>query len=75
MAIASFVLGIIGVLTAVLIVPGLICGIVGLVLGLTSRGNAKRGGAPATWQATAGAILSGLAILAVVGIFIAAAAS
>jgi hypothetical protein len=75
MAIASFVLGILAVLTAVLIIPGAICGIVGLVLGLSSRGNAKRAGERVTWQATAGSILSGLAILGVIALIAIAAAS
>jgi hypothetical protein len=75
MAIASFVLGIIAVLTAITLIIGGICGIIGLVLGLTSRGNAKRAGQRPSWQATAGAILNGLALLGIVVIVAIAAAS
>ncbi|MCW2985169.1 MAG: hypothetical protein JWR63_2739 [Conexibacter sp.] len=75
LAIGAFICGLLGALTAVFIIPGAILGIIGLVLGLTSRGNSKRAGQRPAWQATAGAVLGGLALLAIVGIIIAAAAS
>ncbi|HEY6761936.1 MAG TPA: hypothetical protein VI318_20725 [Baekduia sp.] len=75
LAVASFVLGVLAILTAILVVPGILLGIVGLVLGLTGRGNAKRAGQPIHWMATAGSILSGLAILGAVVLVAIAAAS
>jgi hypothetical protein len=75
MAIAAFVLGIIAIPTALFIVPGAICAIVGLVLGLTSRGNAKRSGDAIAWQATWGAALSVVALVIVAAIIAIAAAS
>jgi hypothetical protein len=75
LAIAAFVLGLLGALTFWVPFLGLILGILGLVFGLSSRGNAKRGGTGATWQATAGAILGGLAVLASIAIIVLALSS
>ena len=75
LAIASFTLGILAVLTAVFIIPGILLGIVGLVLGLTGRGNSRRAGMSSHWMATAGAILSGLALLGDVALIAIAVAS
>ena len=72
---ASLVLGILAVITFLIPIIGLILGIIGLVLGLTSRADCRRSGRPTPWQATAGAILSGLGIIAAVAIFVAAIAS
>jgi hypothetical protein len=72
---ASLVLGILAVLTFVIPIVGLILGVIGLVLGLTSRRDCSRQGRATPWQATAGAVLSGLGILAAVAIFVAALAS
>jgi hypothetical protein len=74
LAIAAFVLGLIGALLFWVPIVGLILGILGLAFGLSSRGNAKRGGT-ATWQATAGAILGGIAVVLSIGIFVLAVAS
>lgn len=70
LAIASFVLGLLGALLFWVPIVGLLLGILGLTFGLTSRGNAKRGQYASTWQATAGAILGGLAVLASVAILV-----
>jgi hypothetical protein len=75
LAVASFTLGILAILTAIFVIPGVLLGIVGLVLGLTGRGNSKRAGQPSHWMATAGAVLSGLAILGAVVLVAIAAAS
>lgn len=75
LAIASFVLGLLGALLFWVPFVGLLLGIMGLVFGLTSRGNAKRGSYAATWQATAGAILGGLAVLASIAILVIALSS
>jgi hypothetical protein len=75
LAIAAFVLGLLGVLTFWVPFLGLILGILGLVFGLSSRGNAKRGRCAPTWQATAGAILGGLAVLASIAIIVLALSS
>jgi Domain of unknown function (DUF4190) len=75
LAIASFVLGLLGALLFWVPIVGLLLGIMGLVFGLTSRGNAKRGEYASTWQATAGAILGGLAVLASVAFFVVALSS
>jgi hypothetical protein len=75
LAVASFTLGILAILTAIFVIPGVLLGIVGLVLGLTGRGNAKRAGLASHWMATAGAVLSGLAILGAVALVVIAAAS
>ena len=74
LAIAAFVLGLLGALLFWVPGVGLILGILGLTFGLSSRGNAKRGGT-ASWQATAGAILGGLAVLASIAVIVAALAS
>ena len=75
LAIASFVLGLLGALLFWVPIVGLLLGLMGLIFGLTSRGNAKRGEYASTWQATAGAILGGLAVLASVAILVLALAS
>jgi hypothetical protein len=75
LAIASFVLGLLGLLLFFIPFVSPLLGLLGLVFGLTARGNSKRGGYEGTWQATAGAILGGLALLVGVGIIIAALAS
>jgi hypothetical protein len=75
LAIASFVLGLLGALLFWVVGLGLILGILGLVFGLTARGNAKRGRYASTWQATAGSILGGLAVLGNLAIIVAVAAS
>lgn len=75
LAIAAFVLGLIGALTFWIPIVGLILGVLGLAFGLSSRGNAKRGGYPATWQATAGAVLGGLAVVGSIAIFVIALSS
>jgi len=71
----ALVCGIIAVLTAIFVLPGLILGVIALALGLTSRADCKRKGRPGPWQATAGAALGGLAVLGVLAIFVAAAVS
>jgi hypothetical protein len=71
----ALICGILAVLTTVLLLPGLILGVIALVLGLTSRSDCKRKSRPAPWQATAGAALGGLAVLGIAAIFVAAAVS
>lgn len=75
LAIASFVLGLLGALLFWVPIVGLLLGIIGLVFGLTSRGNAKRGSYASTWQATAGSILGGLAVVLSIGFFVLALSS
>lgn len=75
LAIASFVLGLLGALLFFVPILGLILGIMGLAFGLSARGNAKRGQYAASWQATAGAILGGLAVVASIAIFVVALSS
>jgi uncharacterized membrane protein len=70
---AALVLGIVGVLTTLIPIVGVIVGIIALVLGLTSRADCRRRGRPAPWQAIAGTVLGSLAILGSVGLMIAAA--
>ena len=72
---AALICGIIAVLTCIFIIPSLILAIIALVLGFTSRSDCARKSRPAPWQATAGAVLGGLAVLGVVAIFVAAAVS
>ena len=65
MAIASMVLGIVGVVVG--LIPfmfwvALICGLLALIFGFVGWGNAKRG-APHKGMAVAGYILGGIAVL------------
>lgn len=70
LAVAAFVLGLLGALLFWVPILGGILGVLGLAFGLSSRGNAKRGEYAASWQATAGAILGGLALLGQVAIWV-----
>lgn len=69
LAVAAFVLGLLAALLFWVPVLGGILAILGLVFGLSSRGNAKRGEYAASWQATAGAVLGGLALLGQIAIW------
>jgi hypothetical protein len=73
-AIAALVLGIIGVLTCLIPIVGIILGIIAIVLGATTRGDIKRNNLAGHGQATAGMILGIVAVLASVGIWAAAVA-
>ena len=69
MAIASLVLGIIGVVLCFVPIPGggiigLICAIVGVILGVIARKKAKEAGQP-SGLATAGMILSIISLVIV----------
>jgi hypothetical protein len=61
LAVASLVLGIIGILTSWFGLGGIL-GIIGLVLGLVAIGKARKGKAGGKGVAIAGTVLSGLAI-------------
>lgn len=68
MALASFILGIIAIVTSGCIYPGIICGALGMILALLSRG----GEMTLTSKATAGLALSSIGLILTLLIFAAA---
>jgi hypothetical protein len=72
LGIASLVIAIIGLLSAISVIGGIILGIVAVVIGIAARGRVKRGEATNGGVAVAGIVLGVLAIIAgIVSIFIA----
>jgi hypothetical protein len=69
-ATASLVCGIIGVLTSVFVITGLILGIIAVVLGQTSRSDCARKDRAAPWQSIAGLTLGILALVLSVGLVV-----
>jgi hypothetical protein len=63
-ATTSMVLGIVGILGSFIPLLGWILGGVALGLGLSARGQARRGGLPGAGRATAGIVLGVIAIVA-----------
>jgi hypothetical protein len=65
-ATASFVLGIIAVVAALIPILGIILAVIAIVLGNTARKETR----PAPWQATAGFALGILAVAVSIGMFV-----
>jgi hypothetical protein len=72
---ASFVLGILALLTFPIPIVSVILGVTAVVLALNSRSTCARNSQPAPWQATAGLILGSLGLLAALAFFVAVVAS
>jgi Domain of unknown function (DUF4190) len=69
-AIASLVLGILGVLTFLIPIVAIILGILAIVFGSTSRNEIRRRGLAGHGQATAGLVLGVIAVLLGLAIWI-----
>ncbi len=67
LAVASLVLGIIGVLTSWILIGGLL-GLVALILGFVALGKAKRGEAGGRGMAIGGIVTGAIALLITIGI-------
>ena len=74
-ATASFVVGIIAAIAALIPILGLILGITATALGGVAQGETKRNGKTNRWMAIAGLALGVLAIIGSIAIIVAAAAS
>jgi uncharacterized membrane protein len=74
-ATAAFIVGIVSVLAALIPILGLILGITAAALGGVAQGETKANGKTNRWMAVAGLALGVLAIVASIGIFVAAMSS
>ena len=74
-ATASLVLGILAVIAFLIPILALVLGVIGVVLGQTTRAACRRAGHSAPWQATAGLALSCIGIGLGVALWIAAIAA
>ena len=73
-ATASLVLGILSIPGALIPILGLALGVIGLIMGLTARGEMRRAGLSPTGKTTAGVVLSCIGIALAVIFWVAAAA-
>src|SRR4051812_22068771 len=68
-ATASFIVGIIALLTSIIPVVGLVLGIVALALGTTSRTEIRRTGKTNAWMAVSGIAVGAIACVVAIAIF------
>ncbi|MDQ2839265.1 MAG: DUF4190 domain-containing protein [Actinomycetota bacterium] len=73
MAVAALVLGILGLVTSITVVGGIIFGLLGIVLGIVASRRARRGEAGGRGMAIAGIVTGALGLIVVVGLIVAGA--
>ncbi|MDQ2839256.1 MAG: DUF4190 domain-containing protein, partial [Actinomycetota bacterium] len=73
MAVAALVLGILGLITSITVLGGIVFGLLGIILGIVASKRAKRGEAAGRGMAIAGIATGALALLVVIGLIIAGA--